>query len=436
MQKHTLSDECVWFLDLQLEMIAEQLSAFKSDKEAVQGEIKVLSKQFFMKNERISTIDIIRGMVMVVMALDHVREFVHVSATTQEPLDLATTSPGLFATRWVTHLCAPIFVFLSGTSAFLSLQNQGATAESRRFQLKRGLWLLLLNFTLVNFGIFFDPGFEVLFAQVISAIGFGFVCLSFLMRWSPRVLGSIGLLIVFGHNLLQGVQFAEGSAASMVWASFFSVGFFPITEKMGFLTTYALVPWLGVMLCGYASGTLFARPESERKKLFLKIGFASLVLFGLLRTFNIYGDPTHWAPQKDWVFSLLSFINVNKYPPSLLFSLITLGIMFLLLRCFEGLKYRLTDTLTVFGKVPLFYYLLHWYLIHLVMIVMFLAQGFAWTDMVFGGFGFGRPKAGGGLELSAVYLVWMGVVVALYPVCKWFVRFKAANREKAWLRYL
>lgn len=385
---------------------------------------------------RINSIDFVRGLVMVIMALDHVREIIHVSSTTQDPTDLTTTTPALFMTRWITHLCAPIFVFLSGTSAYLSLKTHGNLSESRRFLLKRGLWLVLLNFTVVNFGVLFDPYFGILFSQVIAAIGFGFIGLAALMSFPIRWVGSIGLVIIFGHNLLQAVSFPQGSVSSFVWSIFFQVGFFQITPKVAFLMTYPLVPWLGIMLAGFACGSLFHLADEKRRSLFLQIGCGALLLFALLRCFNFYGDPAHWSFQKDLVFSALSFINTTKYPPSLLYTLMILGLMFLLLLGFDQVKNRFTDIISIYGKVPLFYYLIHWYAIHLVATFIFLGQGFAWSDLQFGGFGFGRPQNGGGLGLAGTYAVWLVIVAAFYPLCKWYSRYKAEHPEKWYLRYV
>ena len=254
--------------------------------------------------KRIQSIDFVRGLVMIIMALDHVRDLIMVT-TAPDPVDLANTTPTLFMTRWITHLCAPTFVFLSGTSAFLSLKNKENLSESRRFLLTRGLWLVFLNFTVVNLGIFFDIHFGVLFSQVIAAIGFGFIGLGILLPFSTRTLGILGLVIIFGHDLFQGVSFPKGSVTDVVWSLLMGVGFYPVTPNFTFFTTYAYIPWLGIMLAGYACGELFLLPSEKRKKLFLKIGIGALTLFALVRTFNIYGDPSHWYFQKNGVFSFL-----------------------------------------------------------------------------------------------------------------------------------
>ncbi len=385
--------------------------------------------------KRIQSIDFVRGLVMVIMALDHVRDLIMVT-TAPDPVDLANTTPTLFMTRWITHLCAPTFVFLAGTSAFLSLKNKTDFSSNRRFLLTRGLWLVFINFTIVNFGIFFDIHFSVLFSQVIAAIGFGFIGLALLLPFSTRTLGILGLIIIFGHDLFQGVSFPQGSPLNVIWSLLMGVGFYPVTPHFTFFTTYAYIPWLGIMLAGYACGDLFLLPSEKRKKLFLKIGIAALTLFVLVRTFNIYGDSSHWSFQKNGIFSLLSFINTSKYPPSLLYTLMTLGITFLLLFAFDAVQNKLTDIISIYGKVPLFYYLIHWFVIHGMTMIIFFAQGYHWSDLQFEGFSFGRPKDGGGLDLFGTYLLWLFVVTLLYPLCRWYSAYKIQHKEKTWLRYL
>ena len=386
--------------------------------------------------KRITSIDFVRGLVMIIMALDHVRDIIHISATTQDPTNLETTTPALFMTRWITHLCAPTFVFLSGTSAYLSMKNQANFSENRHFLFKRGLWLVFLNFTLVNFGIFFDIKFSVLFSQVIAAIGFGFIGLALLLKLSARQLGILGLIIILGHDLFNGVSFARGTVLDVVWSFLMGSNFYQISPQFALLVTYPYIPWLGIMLAGYSCGELFNLPSENRKKLFFQIGLSALILFVALRTFNIYGDISHWSFQKSSVFSFFSFINASKYPPSLLYTLMTLGISFLLLSALDSIQNKATDIVSVYGKVPLFYYIVHWFFIHAVAFSVFFIQGYQWSDLQFDGFGFGRPKDGGGLDLFGIYVAWLGIVAFLYPICKWYSDYKMAHKEKTWLRYL
>ncbi len=410
--------------------------------------------------KRILSIDIARGLVMVIMALDHARDLLHVDSLTQSPTDMATTTPILFFTRWITHLCAPSFVFLSGTSAWLSVNRQrtapgmpGTPATSiRRHFLIRGIWLIILEFTVVNFALWWDIHFRLIMFQVIATIGSGFIFLAFLYRVSPKILAGVGLLIIFGHDLLSQVMLPVNPTARILLSLFFSSGLFQITPDFALLIAYPVIPWLGILLTGFAAGRIFEMPAEKRKKLLLRGGFAAIGLFLLLRLGNFYGDPAPWAVQRNWIYSTLSFFNVSKYPPSLLYTLIMLGLLFLFLAFLtrpggsphdgnanvigkdkEGVVARI---LAVYGKVPLFYYLMHWYVLRCAMFIMVFAEGFHMRDLLFIPFQFGRPAKGSGLPLAGVYAVWLTIVVLLYPLCRWYGRYRAAHPEKTLLRYL
>jgi uncharacterized membrane protein len=389
--------------------------------------------------KRVTAIDVTRGLVMIIMALDHVRDLLHTPALTQNPTDLTTTTPAIFMTRWITHLCAPTFVFLSGTSAYLSIRKQlttgGNEASARRFLLKRGLVLILLELTVVNFAFWFDIHFQSLMLQVIYAIGGGFVVLSLLAKLPVRTVGIIGLVIVFGHNILQLVPQFTNPVAKLLWALFFRTDFLPVSPHFALLAAYPLIPWLGIMLVGYAFGQLMEWPMEQRKPLMAQIGLGALVLFGLLRYLNVYGDPAPWSVQKTGLFTVLSFINVTKYPPSLLYTLVTIGLMLLFLSVVDGKDGSIIRVLMIYGKVPMFYYIIHWYLVHLSMIGMSLLQGYSLADLPSGPLNFGRPE-GAGIPLDLVYVVWLGLVILLYPLCAWYGRYKAAHTEIGWLRYV
>ncbi|WP_121356926.1 DUF1624 domain-containing protein [Flavisolibacter nicotianae] len=384
---------------------------------------------------RIRSIDIVRGIVMIIMALDHTRDLIHVDSISQQPTNLLTTTPLLFFTRWITHLCAPTFVFLAGTSAYLSFKGQVDVAASRRFLLTRGIWLVILEFTLVNFGVWFDIHFNVLLFDVIAAIGVGFIVLSLLIKASVKTIAIIGFTIIFLHDLAPLVPLPESSFFKQVLMPLFGPAAFPFDEGRLFIMGYPPIPWLGILLTGFAAGRLFENTEKKRRAIFLKSGAISLAFFLVVRGFNIYGDPVPWSSQKNGVFTFLSFMNVTKYPPSLEFTLVTLGCMFLLLALAEGLTNAFARITTVYGKVPLFYFLVHWYIIHPIMFLIVFLQGYHSSDLVFGT-NFGRPKGTSGVELGWVYLIWLVVVAALYPLCKWYGQYKEQHREKRWLRYL
>lgn len=385
--------------------------------------------------KRVASIDSMRGIVMIIMALDHVRDMLHTTAITQQPTDLATTTPALFFTRWITHLCAPTFVFLSGTSAFMSMRSQDDIGATRRFLFSRGLVLILLEFTVVNFGLWFDIHFTVSVFDVIATIGFGFIILALLIRLPLKTIAVIGLAIIFLHNLAPLVPGAETSLFKKILMPFFSPAAFPFAGGKLFVIGYPPIPWLGIMLVGFAAGKLFLLEERRQKIIFVKIGVTAILLFIVLRTINIYGDSARWATQKSDFYSFLSFINVTKYPPSLDFTLLFLGIFFLLLALVHNRQNWLTNVATVYGRTPLFYFIVHFYIIHVLVFAMIFLQGFGVHDMVFG-FNLGRPQSGSGIPLLAVYLVWIGIVIAMYPLCKIYGRYKMAHKEKEWLRYL
>ena len=386
------------------------------------------------KLKRIHSIDIMRGLVMIIMTLDHTRDLLHVTSISHQPTDLLTTTPLLFFTRWVTHLCAPTFVFLSGASAYISFKKKNSISESKNHLLIRGVWLIILDLTIVNFALWFDIHFSVFLFDVLSAIGFGFIILGLLLKCSSKTIGLFGLAIIFLHNLSPLVPFAETSFVKQFLMPCFTPGAFPLGRRVTFVVGYPPIPWLGIMLTGFSVAKIFEAPINYRKKILLSIGLASLLLFTIIRFINIYGDTIPWTSQKNSLFTFLSFINVTKYPPSLLFCLLTLGIMFLILALVEGIKNKLTDMATVYGKVPLFYFVIHFFLIHLIMFAMVFLQGYKTSDLVFG-FNFGRPKDGGGIELWATCAIWIFVVAGLYPICQWYGHYKLNHKEKKWLSY-
>lgn len=365
-----------------------------------------------------TSVDVVRGIVMVIMALDHVRDLIHVDSVVQpNPVDLATTTPALFFTRWITHLCAPTFVFLAGVSAFLGRDS----VEDRWFLVKRGLWLILLEITVVNFALWFDLGFHLIVFQVIGAIGLAFVVLGLLRNVSPTVIGAIGVAIVVLHGLLP----VPGLSAP---------GAFPLGPGPVFIMGYPPLPWLGVMMAGYGAGRFFERDASSRRGLFVKLGGLLIVLFVGLRLLNFYGDPVKWSSQSDAVMTFLSFMNVSKYPPSLLFCMATLGVMFLMLAAVEGWNGKIASVFENFGRVPLFYFIVHFYVIHIVLLIVLLAQGIGFGAMDFASGTFGRPKGEvTGLSLGWIYVLWLGVVAFMYPLCVVYGSFK---RGRPWLRYL
>ena len=384
--------------------------------------------------KRIYSIDFMRGFVMIIMAIDHVRDMMHVHSITQSPTNLETTTPALFFTRWITYLCAPVFVFLAGTSAYLSFKKNNDLSKTRKYLLTRGIYLVLLEFTIVNFGLFFDLNFHNFIFEVIAAIGFGFIILSFILKASLKTIAIFGLAIIFCHDLFSFIPPGTGILYKCI-APLFNLTVYPLS-RLVIIIAYPPIPWVGIMLAGFASGKFFELPVAERKRLFLRISGIALAFFLIVRFINIYGDPVVWSSQKNAIYSFLSFMNITKYPPSLLFTLVTLGIMFFILSFAEGIKGRVVNVVSVYGKVPLFYFVLHFYIIHLLLIVLMYVQGFHWSQMDFASGSFGRPKGmQSGLPLWMIYVVWISVVSILYKPCVWFAHYKATHRQW-WLKYV
>jgi Predicted membrane protein len=386
--------------------------------------------------KRILSIDFTRGLVMILMVLDHVRDFMHIDSVLYNPTDLSTTTTGIFLTRIITYICAPVFVFLAGSSAYLSLQNAPDKKKASKFLFKRGLWLIFLEFTVVNFGIWFDLGFHLYLFQVIAAIGLGFIALSLLSRRSAKTIGGTGLLIILTHNLASLIPFPESSTLKDVLTPLFSTTAIPLSTQTALVIGYPPLPWIGILLAGFGLGVLFNKPQDERKSIFLKIGLISIALFLVLRSINEYGDPAPWTVQKSDIFTVLSFINVTKYPPSLIYCCATLGSMFIILSLAERFESTLTQFISTYGKTPMFFYLMHWYIVHPLLFVILFIQGFSWHEMDFASGTFGRPKGvASGIELWTVYLIWITVVLLLYYPCKKFGEYKARHKS-LWVRYI
>jgi uncharacterized membrane protein len=389
-----------------------------------------------MENNRILSIDVTRGIVMIIMALDHVRDYMHVNSVTQNPVNLFTTSSALFFTRWITHICAPTFVFLAGTSAYLLLKRSNSIAATRKFLLTRGIWLIILELTLVNFALWFDLHFRTIIFEVISAIGIGFILLSLLLNLSTKTIAIIGVAITALHALFPLLPLSESSAIRNILSPLFLPGAKQVTNNLLIVFSYPPIPWFGIMLCGFASGNIFNKDSAERKKTFIRISLLLASLFIIIRFINIYGDPAPWTVQKNGLFSFLSYINISKYPPSLLFSLLTLSITYTLLFVTEGKNNALTRLAKVFGSVPLFYFVVHLYIIHIITIAMVMMQGYHWNNLLFSNFQLGRPVGKSGLPLAGIYTIWLLLLLLLYPICKWYGHYKKSHAEKTWLRYL
>ncbi|MEO5682628.1 MAG: heparan-alpha-glucosaminide N-acetyltransferase domain-containing protein [Chitinophagaceae bacterium] len=387
---------------------------------------------------RITTIDFLRGAVMIIMALDHTRDYFHAYSYYYNPVDLQHTSPAIFFTRWITHFCAPVFVFLAGTSAFLSGQKK-TKQQLSVFLLKRGLWLMLLEITLVSFGWFFNPLFSLWVLQVIWVLGLSMIVLAGLVHLPVKAIMAIGLAMVLGHNLLDNMHVAGNTATAFGWAELHDFRAFTFRNII-VVSAYPLIPWAGVMALGYCFGRLFlpAFDAARRKRTLLIMGAAGITLFILLRFINIYGDSSRWAEQGSAVFSLMSFLNTSKYPPSLLYLLMTLSPAFLFLAVADQFSSRIAAIVSTYGRVPMMYYLVHIYVLHFFALLLAQFTGFGWHQMIItkGWITDNASLQGYGLSLPMVYIIWLVTVLAMYPLCRKYDRYKQNNRQQWWLSYL
>ncbi len=386
---------------------------------------------------RIESIDLLRGIVMVIMALDHTRDYFHKGSMVADPTDLATTTPMLFFTRILTHYCAPVFVMLTGTAAYLA-GTKKTKKELFTFLFSRGLWLIFLELTLNNLIWWFDISFTVINMQVIWAIGFSMVILSFLIFLPVRLILIVGIIIVAGHNLLDKITMEGTGLRSVLWYLFHEMKVIQYSNRI-FYMQYAVLPWIGVMILGYCLGTLYNHQtlQAVRKKLLLWLGIGGILAFIIIRGINIYGDPNPWQTQKNTLYSIMSFINVNKYPPSLLYILMTLSPAMLILFATENVKSKVTDFFIVFGRVPLFYYFLHMLVIHTLAIFMLFISGGDWTLMIITSSNVTSSKwLEYGYPLYITFMIWILVIGFLYPICRSYQNYKFQNRDKWWLSYM
>ena len=426
--------------------------------------------------ERVYSIDFLRGIVMILMLLDHTRDFVHHGALqgNPDPTDPAATTVPLFFTRWITHYCAPTFVFLSGVSIYLQKMYGKSTGELSRFLLTRGFWLVVLEFTVVRLGIVYNFDYSLAaLMQVIWVIGVSMMVMAALIWLPVKIVGAIGLLMIVLHNLLDGFQIPPNIAfagtpppdlAQKLWFILHQSAVLPITEGSSAFVAYPLIPWVGVMAAGYALGTVYGWDARRRRKILLALGLGATVLFIGLRFSNLYGDPGEWDTRAGFVarmedrraratpearplppeafdpklsdpaFTILSFLNTQKYPPSLLFLLMTLGPALIVLSLTDRIDGRAVwqRIAIVFGRVPLFFYLLQFPLAHAMGIILSLLAGkdIAYFFMNFPENGASAPPDHG-FSLGVTYLAWIAGVMILFPLCYWYGEYK--RRNKHWL---
>jgi uncharacterized membrane protein len=390
---------------------------------------------------RLTSVDALRGAVMVIMALDHTRDFIHAGAMSFSPEDLARTTPMLFMTRWITHVCAPTFMFLAGGGAFLRLDREGSKRALSRFLWTRGVWLVIVELTVMRLGMNFSLGrpYPVLLI-ILTALGISMIALAALIYLPSRVLLILSLVVIALHNTLDPVQASRFGALAPVWSLLHQQGVFTI-GGITIVVAYPVLPWIAVMAAGFCFGPVLLMERDRRQRTLLILGGTMLLGFVLLRAINVYGDPSPWSAQPSPVFTVLSFLRTTKYPPSLQFLLMTLGPALIALALLDRVQSRWVDSLAVIGQVPMFFYVVHFWAIHVVASVL------AWVRYGSASFAFlfnplpsmGGPAtlfpAGFGYPLWVAYIVWIGIVISLYPLCVWFAAFKKRRREW-WVSYL
>lgn len=381
------------------------------------------------KRARIESVDVLRGVVMILMALDHVRDFF---APGLSPTNLVQTTASLFLTRWITHFCAPVFFLLTGTGAYLALRRK-SRPELSRFLFTRGLWLIFVELVLLRcLGWQFNFGYRLTMLVVIWALGWAMIVLSALVYLPVAAVTCFGVVMIVCHNLLDPVQ-----SSNPVWRILHSPGLVWSNPQHVIVVAYPLIPWVGVTAVGYGLGQIYRWDSDRRERFLLRLGIGLTAAFVILRAVNLYGDPSRWSVQKSSLFTILSFLNTTKYPPSLLFLLMTLGPAMVLLWAIDFHTPRLLRPALVFGKVPFFYYVLHVIVIHLLALLacyvrygqvhwMFESPTPAQYPIT--------PPPGWDCSLPATYLIWALVVVLLYPLCRWFAGVKQ-RRADAWLSY-
>jgi uncharacterized membrane protein len=387
--------------------------------------------------DRLDSVDLLRGAVIALMALDHVRDFFS-DRLFDDPTDLNTTTAGIFLTRWVTHYCAPTFIFLAGTAAYLSRMRGKSRGELSWFLFTRGLWLAVMEVTINRALWMFNYDLHHHGAGVFWAIGWSMVALSLLVYLPTWAVTAFGVVMVVFHNLLDGLSAEQVGLPRWLWVILHSPGEATVVDGYTFGTGYCLIPWMGVMAAGYGLGALFGLDPPVRRRVLFQLGAILTLAFIALRAANVYGDPRPWAIQQSGpAWTALSFLNCTKYPPSLLYLLMTLGPAILALAAFDRPLGPLARPIIAFGRVPLFFYLLHIPLIHGSAALLDYIR-FGWSPLAAGGPWEVQPgmvPATYGVSLPVVYLIWVGVLLVLYLPCRWFAAVKRRRRD-TWLSYL
>ncbi len=389
-------------------------------------------------SKRIESIDLLRGLIMIIMALDHSRDFFHTEAFSSDPLNPETTTPILYFTRWITHLCAPTFVFLSGLSAWLQ-SGRKTKKELSIFLISRGFWLIFVDLTIMSLGLTADIHFGFFVLETLWSIGASMIILGLVIRLPFNVILALGLLIFFGHNLLDYAEQARGGNVPVWWSLLHRVNIVPLWGNHSLFILYPFLSWTGLMLLGYCCGKLFTDTTPERRKqILLTTGVVAILFFVALRWANIYGDPRPWVEQKTALQNFFAFMNVQKYPPSLLFLCATVGPGLIFLALVKNTGSKTVKIISVYGRVPFFYFIVHFYILHIAEVIVYLLRGHSVAEGMAGapGLPFKFAMPGEGYSLLAVYGIWLTIVIMMYPLCKWYDNYKTTHKEKWWLSYL
>jgi uncharacterized membrane protein len=377
-----------------------------------------------VKRARLESVDVVRGVIMIIMALDHTRDFFGQPGS---PTNLATASTALFFTRWITNICAPVFFLLTGTGAWLSLRKR-SRSELSRFLFTRGLWLIFLDLVLFRcLAVQFNFDYHTTIITVLWALGWAMIVLSVLVHLPPSIVTAFGVIMIATHNLLDSIK-----SANPLWSILHSPNVIFARPGHTVFLAYPLIPWVGVTAAGYGLGQIYSWEPARRRVFLLRLGIGLTIAFVVLRAINIYGDPSRWTTQPTTAYTVLSFLNTTKYPPSLLFLLMTLGPALLLLRAVDAHTPRLLRPALLIGKVPMFYYLLHFALIHVVAVIICYAR-YGHIHWMFESPDLGHypvtAPPGWGLTLPLVYLIWAFVVLAMYPLCRWYAAVKQRSNN-------
>lgn len=411
-----------------------------ANTESVAVPAPVLKPASLPGKSRIQAVDALRGAIIILMAIDHVRDFISSAAMSFSPTDLTRTTPAIFFTRWITHFCAPVFAFTAGIGACLWLGRNKTRAQLSRFLLTRGLWLIFLELTLLRFILYLNIGFKdtLVVLTVFWMLGLCMILLAGLAQLPIGLLAVLSIATIAGHNLLDRFAAGQFGSAAWIWNIVHQLGVFRFHDTT-FLVAYPLVPWVAVMAAGYSMGSVYRWEPERRQRFLLRLGCGLSLAFILLRALNVYGDPSRWSVQSSRIFTILSFLNCTKYPPSLLFLLMTLGPALAALAWLERKQLSVVNPFIVFGRVPFFFFVVHLAVIHALAILLGLLR-YGNTDFLLlppPSMGSMRNKfpANYGYDLWVVYAVWIVVILLLYPLCRWFAGLKQRRRDW-WLSYL